>query len=206
MPYIIGLTGNIGTGKTTVAGMLRELGAEVIDADRVAHELRVPGMPEWERVLARFGPDVLQPDGGVDGRKLGAVVFSDPAALRDLEVILHPGVRRRIRARFAATERPVVVVEAIKLLEAGLYREVDAVWVVTADRDTQVRRLVATRGLSRAEAELRVDAQPPQADKVARGDVVIENSGDLDAVRAQVQAAWRAIEEGSAPQRRGEER
>ena len=206
MPYIIGLTGNIGTGKSTIAATLRELGAEVIDADRVAHELMVPGAPEWERLVARFGPDIIQPDGVVDRRKLGAVVFSDPAALRDLEAILHPGVRPRIRARFAATERPVVVVEAIKLLEAGLYREVDAVWVVTADRDTQVRRLVATRGLSRAEAELRVDAQPPQADKVARGDVVIENSGDLDAVRAQVQAAWRAIEEGSAPQRRGEER
>jgi dephospho-CoA kinase len=206
MPYIIGLTGNIGTGKSTVAAILRDLGAEVIDADRVAHELMEPGTSEWERLVARFGAGVLQPDGGVDRRKLGAVVFADPSALRDLESILHPGVRPRIRARFVAAERPVVVVEAIKLLEAGLYREVDAVWVVTADRDTQVRRLVETRGLSVGEAEGRVDVQAPQAEKVARADVVIHNNGDLAETRAHVLAAWEAILAGTAPRRRGEER
>jgi dephospho-CoA kinase len=206
MPYIIGLTGNIGTGKSTVAGLLRELGAEFIDADRVAHEAMAAGTPEWERLVARFGRDVVQADGAVDRRKLGAIVFSDPAALRDLEAILHPAVRQRIRARFAAAERPVVVVEAIKLLESGLYLEVDAVWVVTAPRAEQVRRLVATRGLSVAEAETRIAAQPPQAEKVARADVVIANDGDLDHAREQVVAAWAAIEDGTAPRRRGEAR
>src|SRR5579884_1209251 len=205
MPYIIGLTGNIGTGKSTVAAMLAELGAEVIDADRLAHELMAPGRPEWEQIVARFGPEILRPDGTIDRRKLGAIVFRDPAALAALERILHPAVRARIRERFAATERPVVVVEAIKLLEGVLYREVDAVWVVTADRDTQLARLVASRGLSREEAEARLAAQGDQAEKVARADVVIDNRGDLRDTQRQVLAAWQAILEGHAPRRRGAE-
>ncbi|HLH24032.1 MAG TPA: dephospho-CoA kinase [Chloroflexota bacterium] len=206
MPYIIGLTGNIGAGKSEVVRVLRELGAESIDADRLGHEVMAPGTPEWERLVARFGRDILQADDTVDRRKLGAIVFADPAALADLERIVHPGVRARIRARFAATERPVIVVEAIKLLESGLYLEVDAVWVVVAAREVRVRRLVDTRGLTVAEAEMRVDAQTPEADKVARADVVIENSGDRAALRAQVVAAWQAVEAGTAPRRRGEPR
>ncbi len=206
MPYIIGLTGNIGAGKSEVVRVLRELGAESIDADRLGNEVMAPGTPEWERLVARFGRDILQADDTVDRRKLGAIVFADPAALADLERIVHPGVRARIRARFAATERPVIVVEAIKLLESGLYLEVDAVWVVVAAREVRVRRLVDTRGLTVAEAEMRVDAQTPEADKVARADVVIENSGDRAALRAQVVAAWQAVEAGTAPRRRGEPR
>jgi dephospho-CoA kinase len=206
MPYIIGLTGNVGAGKSEVMRQLRELGADSIDADRLGHEVMAPGTPEWEQILARFGRDVLQADGTVDRRALGAIVFADPGALRDLEGILHPGVRARIRARFAATERPVIVVEAIKLLEGGLYLEVDAVWVVTAARDVRIRRLIATRGLTEAEAATRVDAQAPEAEKVARADVVIENSGDLADTEAQVLAAWQAVEAGTAPRRRGEAR
>lgn len=206
MPYIIGLTGNIGTGKSTVARMLADLGAEVIDADRLAHEVMAPHTPEWQQVVERFGRSILRPDETIDRRALGAIVFADPAALRDLEAILHPAVRARIRARFAAAERPVVVVEAIKLLEGGLYLEVDAVWVVTATREVQLERLMRLRGLTRAEAETRVDAQAPQAEKVARADVVIDNSDGLDRTREQVLAAWRAIEASTAPRRRGEPR
>lgn len=206
MPYIIGLTGNVGAGKSEVVRLLRELGADSIDADRLGHEVMAPGTPEWEQLVARFGRTVLHADGTVDRRALGAIVFADPAALRDLEGILHPGVRARIRARFATTERPVIVVEAIKLLEGGLYLEVDAVWVVTAAREVRVRRLVETRGLTAAEAETRVAAQAPEAEKVARADIVIENSGDLADTRAQVHAAWRAVEAGTAPSRRGEPR
>jgi dephospho-CoA kinase len=206
MPYIIGLTGNVGAGKSEVVRLLGKLGADSIDADRLGHEVMAPGTPEWEQIRARFGRNVLQADGTVDRRALGAIVFADPRALRDLEGILHPGVRARIRARFAATERPVIVVEAIKLLEGGLYLEVDAVWVVTAARDVRIRRLVATRGLTEAEAATRVDAQAPEAEKVARADVVIENSGDLADTEAQVLAAWQAVEAGTAPRRRGEAR
>src|SRR5947208_6232010 len=178
MVYIIGLTGNIACGKSQVAGILRDLGVELIDADRVAHELLEPGTPEYGRIVERFGRDILLPDEVIDRRKLGGIVFADPTALHDLEQILHPGVRPRIRARFAAAQAPVVVVEAIKLLEVGLYLETDAVWVVTADRDAQIERLMESRGLTRREAETRVDAQPPQGEKVARADVVIDNSGD----------------------------
>jgi dephospho-CoA kinase len=206
MPYIIGLTGNIACGKSQVAAMLKELGAELIDADRVAHELLEPDTDEYARIVERFGRDVLQPSGAIDRRKLGAIVFADAQALRDLEQILHPGVRPRIRARFAAAQQPVVVVEAIKLLEVGLYLETDAVWVVTADRETQIERLIATRGLTRAEAETRVDSQPSQSEKVARADVVIDNSGDLAHTREQVAAAWEAVQNGTAPSRRGEVR
>jgi dephospho-CoA kinase len=206
MVYIVGLTGNIACGKSEVAGMLRDLGAEMIDADRVAHELLEPGTAEYARIVERFGHDVLQPDGAIDRRKLGGIVFADPGALRDLEQILHPEVRPRIRARFAAARAPVVVVEAIKLLDVGLYLETDPVWVVTADRDTQIRRLMESRGLTTEEAETRVDAQPPQQEKVARADVVVDNSGDLARTREQVVAAWRAIEAGTAPSRRGEPR
>jgi dephospho-CoA kinase len=206
MPYIIGLTGNVGAGKSEVVRLLGKLGADSIDADRLGHEVMAPGTPEWEQIRARFGRNVLQADGTVDRRALGAIVFADPGALRDLEGILHPGVRARIRARFAATERPVIVVEAIKLLEGGLYLEVDAVWVVTAARDVRIRRLIATRGLTEAEAATRVDAQAPEAEKVARADIVIENSGDLADTEAQVLAAWQAVEAGTAPRRRGEAR
>jgi dephospho-CoA kinase len=206
MPYLIGLTGNIATGKSTVARMLGELGAEVIDADRLAHELMAPGTPEWRRLVGRFGRDILHADGSVDRRQLGELVFSDPGALRDLERILHPGVRARIRARVARTDASVVVIEAIKLLEGGLYREVDAVWVVTADRPVQLQRLLAERGLTRSEAEARIDAQGPQAEKVARADVVIDNSGNKAATKAQVRAAWHPIQQGTARSRRGEVR
>src|SRR5919199_883837 len=197
MPYIIGLTGNIACGKSQVAAILQELAAELIDADRVAHELLEPDTAEYARIVERFGREILQPSGAIDRRRLGAIVFADADALRDLERILHPGVRPRIRARFAAAQRPVVVVEAIKLLEVGLYLETDAVWVVTADRETQIERLLASRGLTRGEAETRVDAQPPQSEKVARADVVIDNSGDLAQTREQVVAAWEAIQAGT---------
>jgi dephospho-CoA kinase len=206
MPYIIGLTGNIATGKSTVARMLAELGAEVIDADRLAHEVMAPGTSEWRLLVSRFGEGVLRADGSVDRRQLGEVVFRNPEALRDLESILHPGVRARIRAHFARTDAAVVVVEAIKLLEGGLYREVDTVWVVTADRPVQLRRLMTERNLTRADAEARIDGQGPQAEKVARADVVIDNSGDLSATQAQVLAAWHTIRQGGAPSRRGEAR
>jgi dephospho-CoA kinase len=206
MVYIIGLTGNIACGKSQVAAILRELGAEFIDADRVAHELLEPGEPEYRRIVERFGRGILNADETIDRRKLGAIVFADPAALRDLEQITHPSVRPRIRARFAATRAPVVVVEAIKLLEVGLYLETDVVWVVTADRETQIRRLLESRGMTRQEAETRVDSQPSQSDKAARADVVIDNSGDLERTREQILTAWQAVAAGTAPSRRGEQR
>ncbi|HSN73750.1 MAG TPA: dephospho-CoA kinase [Anaerolineae bacterium] len=188
---VIGLTGNIGVGKSTVMTLLAELGAVGIDADQVAHQVMEPGQLAYHRVVARFGPQIA-PDGGpIDRLRLGQIVFNDPAALADLEAIVHPAVFQVIQRRVDEADAPVVVIEAIKLLEAGLSRQLcHQVWVVTAPREQQIQRLMRSRNLSAAEAVLRIDAQPPQADKVAQADVVIENSGSLEDVRVQVEQSW----------------
>jgi dephospho-CoA kinase len=188
---VIGLTGNIGVGKSTVMALLAGLGAAGIDADKVAHQVMEPGQPAYDQIVARFGPLIAPAGGPVDRMRLGQIVFSDPAALADLEAIVHPAVFQVIQRRVAEAGAPVVVIEAIKLLEAGLSRQLcQQVWVVTAPREQQILRLMGSRGLSEAEAALRIDAQPPQADKVAQADVVIDNGGSLDEVRAQVERAW----------------
>jgi dephospho-CoA kinase len=189
MPYRLGLTGNIACGKSTVGRLLVARGAEYVDADRLVHALMEPGTAENERIVARFGPDVRAADGRIDRPRLGAIVFADPAALEDLEAILHPGVRAEIRRRLAASTAPIFVVDAIKLLEGGLAREMDAVWVVVCPRAEQVRRLVAERGLSAEQAETRISAQGSQEEKARQATVVIENGGTLAETERQVDAA-----------------
>ena len=189
-PLLIGLTGNIATGKSTVAGMLAELGAEVIDADRVAHEVMRAGSPVHTQIVAAFGPEVLGADGEIDRRRLGEIVFADPTALARLEALVHPAVIAEVGRRIAASSAPVVVVEAIKLIESGMAEGCDSVWVTTCRPNQQIRRLTGGRKMSRAEARRRVQAQPPQEDKIARADVVIDTDGTLAQTRAQVQAAW----------------
>lgn len=201
--YIIGLTGNIATGKSAVAAMLAELGARVIDADALAHEAVKPGTPVWQRVVDEFGRHVLQADGEIDRAKLAALVFSEPLALARLEAITHPAViaecERLLRESQTTGPDPgamplqVVVIEAIKLIESGLSERCDELWVVTAPHEQQIQRLTEQRGLSAAEAELRMHAQPPQADKVAQADVVIDNGGALAQSQAQVQEEWERI-------------
>jgi dephospho-CoA kinase len=186
---VLGLTGNIACGKSTVCAMLTDLGAEVIDADRVVHDvLRLPTIVR--AVAERFGGDVLAPDGQIDRRKLGAIAFADPQAMADLESILYPDTLRRIDELVAASDAPIVVVDAIKLYEAGIAAKCDQVWVVVCPTEQQVRRLVSTRGMSEEEAWLRIHAQAPQEEKVARADVVIDNSGDLAETRRQVERAY----------------
>jgi len=192
-PYFIGLTGNIATGKSAVGRFLGELGARVIDADQVAHEVMRPGGPAYGPVVEAFGPEILAGDGSIDRGKLGAIVFQDAAALRRLEAAVHPSVIAEVAGRIAGATEPVVVVEAIKLIEAGMHRAYDALWVVTAPRWVQIARLVATRGLSEAEAALRVDAQSPQAEKAALADRVLANDGTLEDLQVQVEAAWAQI-------------
>lgn len=197
--YIIGLTGNIATGKSAVAAMLAKLGAHVVDADALAHQVTRAGTPAWQRVVDIFGRDILQPDDEIDRARLGARVFADPQALARLEAIVHPAV-------IAESERflqelqskpsdgtPIVVLEAIKLIESDLRSRCNELWVVTSPREQQVQRLMATRDLSQAEAELRIDAQPPQADKVALADVVIDNSTTLEQTQARVTREWERI-------------
>jgi dephospho-CoA kinase len=191
----IGLTGGIGSGKSTVAAMLAELGASVIDADQVGHEIYRPGSEGFRLVRAAFGPEVVGADGTIDRKALGARVFAEPAALARLNALLHPLIGAAIRerlgaARAAAPEAPVVV-EAAIMLEAG-WRFFDHIWVVLVSRETAIARVTASRGLGRAEVERRIDAQLSNAERRRHADVVLENDGTLDALRGQVEAAWRA--------------
>jgi dephospho-CoA kinase len=191
----IGLTGGIGCGKSADGAVLSELGAEYADADRLVHELLAAGSPVVEQVAGRFGTEVLAADGGVDRKRLGAIVFGDRAALRDLEDLLHPAVRAELRRRMAASTAPAFVLDAIKLIEGGLYRDVDSVWVVTCEPAEQRRRLVELRGMAPEEAEARIAAQPPQAERLPYAQVVIANDGSLADVRRQVEEAWGRVVE-----------
>lgn len=191
---VIGLTGNIGTGKSTVTRMLADLGATVIDADALAHEVIAPGTPGWQQVVDAFGPGVVAADGAIDRAQLAAIVFSDPAALARLEAIIHPLVIQEADRRIRAIGRGVVVIEAIKLIESGMVRDCDALWVVTARPEQQIERLVRERGMSAAEVQRRMAAQPPQSEKIALADVVIDNSGTPEETRAQVEAAWKTLQ------------
>ena len=185
-PYRIGLTGNIATGKSTVAQMLVALGAEYVDADRVAHEVMAPGGAVHDAVVAAFGADVLAPDGTLDRRALGNIVFSDPAALTRLESLVHPATIAEVQRRVDASKAPIVVMEAIKLLESGMAASYDAIWVTTCPPEVQLTRLMQQRGLSRADALRRIQTQSPQAEKIARADVVIHTGGTLEETQAQV--------------------
>jgi dephospho-CoA kinase len=195
MPYhgkiLLGLTGNIGCGKSTVLRRLRDLGAYTIDADRKIHEILRKGGPAYRPVVSEFGPGILAEDGEIDRRALGQVVFSDPEKLRLLEEIEHPIVRRAIDDEISEADKPVVVLDAIKLIESGWADKCDTVWAVTCTRDDQIERLMSTRGYPREEAEMRIDAQAPQEQKVARADVVLVNSGTLEDLDLAVEGAWR---------------
>jgi len=209
--YLIGLTGNIATGKSSVARILQGLGAHVVDADELAHRVMEPGTDVWQQVVDAFGEEMVGPGDRIDRSRLGALVFSDPEALRSLEEIVHPAVLAETERILTGIERvhdleegglqqgeevpdPVAVVEAIKLIESGLARRCDSVWVVTCERDLQVQRLMENRGLSRAEALLRIDAQPSQEQKVELADVVIENSGSREDLRRRVEREWERLQ------------
>lgn len=189
-PFVLGLTGNIACGKSTVLGMLAEHGAETIDADQVYHSLIRPGAPLWEGVRRRFGTDIIAPDGAIDRRALGTIVFGDPKALADLDALTHPAVVDEVERLIAQSRARVLVVDAVKLVESGLDRACQAFWLVTCRPDQQIERLRHRNGLSQQEAENRVARQPPLAAKLARADEVIDNSRSLEETRRQVDRAW----------------
>ncbi len=196
MTYILGITGNIASGKTTVGLMLLQLGAqEYIDADRVVHELYLPGRPLVAELTATFGPDILDEAGGVDRGVLGSMVFAQPEKLRRLESLVHPAVQAELLARLRQVNQrgpdAVVVFDAVKLVESGYGQLLHALWLVTCPPDIQLDRLIRLRGLDREAAELRLQAQPDPEPKRALADEVIENSGDLEALYEQVSTAWK---------------
>ncbi len=199
---IIGLTGNIAVGKSLVMALLAELGAATIDADRVAHQVIRRGGAAYEPVIAAFGQRIIGADGEIERVALGKVVFADDAQLKRLEAITHPAIRREIDRLVKSAEADVVAIEAIKLLEGGLKNALDAIWVVNASPETQLQRLMSERGMSPEEAERRIALQNSQADKIKQADVVIENDGDVEATRAQVERAWEKL--ATEAQRRGD--
>ena len=194
----VGLTGGIGSGKSAVSRLLAELGAVVIDADLIAREVVEPGTPALAEIVEAFGPEVLRPDGTLDRPALGARVFADPADLARLNAIVHPRVGERTAALLAEASGAEVVVHDVPLLvENGLSEMYDAVVVVAADPATQLDRLVRLRRMSKEEAEQRIAAQAPLADKLAVATHVVHNDGPLEELAPQVERVWAALREDS---------
>lgn len=191
--YVIGLTGNIAMGKSAVRKLLEHFGAYTIDADGLAHQTMAPGAPAYLPVIETFGRWVLDQEGKIDRSKLGAVVFSHPEALARLEAITHPLVGQGIDTLISRAKQPIIVIEAIKLLEGKLADKVDTIWVVDCAPELQLRRLIEKRGMSEQEARKRIEGQNSQRDKLARANVVITNNGTPQELWAQVEAEWNKL-------------
>lgn len=194
---VIGLTGGIASGKSTVAARLEALGAFVIDADKLGHRAYQPGTAAFHAVVARFGDDVVDADGRIDRKALGARVFGNPERLKQLTDIVWPEIGRLAAADMAAARDrnpdAIVVLEAAVLFEAGWERSVDEVWAVVVDPEVAVTRACARDGLAPDDVRRRIGAQVGNDERRARADVVIDNSGDLESLLAQVDEAWRRV-------------
>jgi dephospho-CoA kinase len=192
----VGLTGGIASGKSTVSRLLRERGAPIVDADQIVHQLQAPGCPLLAEIADAFGPEIIRPDGSLDRPRLGAIVFNDPAKRHQLEAIVHPPVRAQIWAeveRHRQAGAPAVILDIPLLIEGGWHEQLDRVWLVWVDAATQVERLMARDGLAREGALARIGAQMPLDQKRAYADLVIDNSGPLTQLEAQVDQAWRSL-------------
>jgi dephospho-CoA kinase len=202
---VIGLTGGIGSGKSTVSGFLKELGAAVIDADRVGHEVFKLDTEAWQEVVAAFGKEILAPDGEIDRRKLGKIVFDDYEALARLNQIIHPRIRALVKAQIEEYRQQgvrVVVLEAPLLIEVplsmkagepSLSDEVDEVWLTVAPESTVLERLKKKAGLSEAELLARIRSQLPPEEKIKHADVVIDTDCSLDELKSRVKKVWQKL-------------
>lgn len=196
---IVGLTGGIASGKSTVANMLSELGARVIDADVIARKIVEPGEPAWVDIKETFGEEVFHEDGPLDREALGQVVFGDERARKKLEAITHPRIGQRMMERAQQIQREGhrwVIYDAALIVENGIHEWLDSLIVVAADRDVQIKRLIERDGISREDALKRIDSQMPLEKKIAVADYVIDNNGTLEETQEQVEQLYQQIEEG----------
>ncbi len=191
--FVIGLTGNIATGKSVVRRMLEHLGAYTIDADALTHRTYAKGAPGYQQVVDRFGKWLVGKDDEIDRSKLGNLVFNDAEAMSQLEAIVHPLVRQAAEMLIKRATQPVVVIEAIKLLEGDLRKVCDSIWVTNAPEEVQIERLIRKRGLTREKALERIRAQSSQSSKVKLANIVLTNTGSYDDLWKQVSAAWKEI-------------
>jgi len=193
---VIGLTGGIASGKSTAARTLAELGARIVDADAVAREIVAPGQPALAEIVRTFGREVLLPDGTLDRKRLGAIVFADADRRRALNAITHPRIAAETQARLASLREagvPVAVYEAALLVENGVHRALDGLIVVVCDEATQLERLMARDGFAEAEARARIAAQAPVDDKVRAATWVVDTSGPLAETKRQLARIWEEI-------------
>jgi dephospho-CoA kinase len=192
----IGVTGGIGSGKTTVTKFLTELGAPIIDADKVGHAIYAPGGPAHNDVIAAFGQGILAPDGAIDRKKLGPIVFADPAALKRLNAIVHPKMFARMREMIddlrAGGERNPIVVEAAILIEANWQALFDEIWLVVASKARVIERIELERGLQPEQTEARIRSQLSDEERRKHSTLVITNDGTIGELREKVADLWRA--------------
>jgi dephospho-CoA kinase len=189
--FVIGLTGNIATGKSEVRGMLQQLGAAGIDADALAHQVISKDEPAYLEVVEAFGTSILNQEDQIDRARLGQIVFSDPAALARLEGMIHPQVRKAVFQLVQQAPEPVVVIEAIKLIESGYLKLCDSIWVTYASEQVQLDRLIQQRSMSETLARQRIAAQASQNEKLAVADVIIRNEGTIADLWQQVESNWK---------------
>ena len=192
---LVGLTGGIGSGKSTVAHLLEGRGAVVFDADALARKAVEPGTPGHDAVVERFGANVLEPGGALDREALASIVFADPAARRDLEAIVHPEVRRLFAEgcdAYRDTDR-VVVFSAPLLVETGMHTAFEVLVLVALPVEAQIERLLRDRAMSEDQVRARIDAQAPLEEKAAVADIIVDNEGDLEDLEAQVDSLWEEL-------------
>lgn len=193
---VIGVTGGIGSGKSTVSRTLVRLGAQMVDADKVGHQLYEPGGPAYDEVVATFGWGVVGPDGRIDRGRLGSIVFADPKALQKLNAIMHPRIKQAVAQTLQEWRRDgveVAAVEAAILFEANWADLVDEVWVTLADSGAVVDRLSKAKGLSAEQTLARLRSQMPPEEKARRAQVVIRNNGSVEELEKEVEALWRSV-------------
>ena len=196
---VVGLTGGIGSGKSTVSGILAKLGAKIIDADLVSREIMEKGKEAYNEIVDCFGKEILDKEGNIDRKKLGSIVFSDKEKLKRLNEITHPKIIDKIKKMIEEEKdkNKVIVIDAALLIETGLYKLVDEVWLVVVDIDTQIKRVMERDGFSCEEALKRIKSQMPLEEKIKYADFIINNSKDLRKTEEQVRLLWQRFDRRS---------